>query len=202
MAASFSPANLPDKIRAFIALDLGEELRAAIDRWIGDLRGPRDGIGWVRAANLHLTLKFLGEAIDTTRLAGLVEALKQIAAATSSFGIRVHGAGVFPNPGRARILWIGLDSSELITIARRVEEICVRCGFAPERRSFAAHLTIGRLREPRQFEPLRPAFESAAGRDFGVIQAREIKLYRSVLSPAGAAYHTIATLPLAAPARG
>ena len=53
-------------MRCFIAIDIGDEIRAAL----GDLQQrlqngvdiKRSDVKWVRPGNIHLTLKFLGEA--------------------------------------------------------------------------------------------------------------------------------------------
>ena len=52
--------------RVFIAADISDELRRRAAAHIGDLRSryPQKGISWVRAENLHLTLRFLGETPD------------------------------------------------------------------------------------------------------------------------------------------
>ncbi|HUY18703.1 MAG TPA: RNA 2',3'-cyclic phosphodiesterase [Candidatus Binataceae bacterium] len=194
--------ELPARIRAFIALDVNDEVAGAVDRLTAELRTPHDAINWVGGARLHLTLRFLGDAVDSLRLPRLVEELEKIAATIAPFVVRLHGTGAFPGLDRPRVLWIGLESAALIALAGRVETAAVAAGFDPERRPFAPHLTIARVREPHRFRAVRSAFEGCADRDFGTIEARAMTLYRSRLAPEGSSYQALAACGFGAPLRG
>jgi 2'-5' RNA ligase len=194
--------ELPARIRAFIALDVNHEVAGAVDRLTAKLRTPHDAINWVRGEKLHLTLRFLGDAVDSQCLPRLVEGLAQVAAASAPFVIRLHGTGAFPGLERPRVLWIGLESAALIALAGQVETAAVAAGFDPERRPFAPHLTIARVREPHRFRALRSAFEGCADRDFGTIEARAMTLYRSQLAPEGSSYQALAAFNFGAIQRG
>src|SRR5216684_7312016 len=65
----------------------------ALARLIENMRGLADGIRWVRRTNLHLTLRFLGDAVDPRRLASFREKLIEIAAQTAPFVIDARGTG-------------------------------------------------------------------------------------------------------------
>ncbi|HTW86542.1 MAG TPA: RNA 2',3'-cyclic phosphodiesterase [Candidatus Binataceae bacterium] len=194
--------DLPARIRAFIALDMNVAVKDAIDKFTSELRTPRDAISWVRGDKLHLTLRFLGDAVDSRRLPQLAGELEEVAAAAAPFVIRLRGTGAFPNLDRPRVLWIGLESPELIGFAARVEAAAVAGGFDAEPRPYAPHLTIARVREPHRFRTLRPAFEQYASRDFGIVEARAMTLYRSRLAPEGATYEPLAAFGLGATLRG
>lgn len=194
--------DLPARIRAFIALDVNAEVADAIDKFTSELRSPRDAISWVRGDKLHLTLRFLGDAVDSRRLPRLVDGLEQVAAAAAPFAVRLRGTGAFPNLDRPRVLWIGLESLELIGLAGRVEAATVACGFDAERRPYSPHLTVARVREPHRFRALRPAFEQYANRDFGTVEARKMTLYRSRLAPEGSTYDPIAAFGFGAALQG
>ncbi len=194
--------DLPARIRAFIALDVNAEVAEAIDKLTSELRSPRDAISWVRGAKLHLTLRFLGDAVDSRHLPRLIDGLEKIAAATEPFVIRLRGTGAFPGLDRPRVLWIGLESPELGALADRVEAATVAGGFEAERRPYSPHLTIARVREPHRFRALRPAFEHYANHDFGSVEARAMTLYRSRLSPEGSTHHTIAAFSFGAAPQG
>src|SRR5260370_844634 len=122
-------ASIPERVRAFIALRLDAAVEDAIAGLSERLRAPQhdirqndipeDGIRWVRRANFHLTLFFLGPAVPRERLASISEALGAIAEATPPFEIVARGVGVFPNPVRPRVIWGGLDGDELAALARR-----------------------------------------------------------------------------------
>src|SRR5260370_1469398 len=145
-------ASIPERVRAFIALRLDAAVEDAIAGLIEGLRAPQndirqndipeDGIRWVRRANFHLTLFFLGPAVPRERLAPIADALGAIAEATTPFEIAARGVGVFPNPARPRVIWVGLDGDELAALAARVAEAAARMGLPPQRRPHSPRLTI------------------------------------------------------------
>ncbi len=184
-------------MRAFVALRISPETGTALGEFIDELRAIADGIGWVRISNLHMTLRFLGDAVDSRKLAPLGEALAAVAAKTAPFTIVTRGTGAFPDLARPRVIWVGLVSDELVPLAERVEATAVECGFQPERRPYSPHLTIGRVRSLRGWRAARQALEDAAAREFGVSHIETITLYRSILGPDGPTYEDLATFRLA-----
>src|SRR3989304_8243289 len=148
-----------ERIRSFVAILLSEEVREAVASLIESLRPLGRSVAWVKSENLHLTLKFLGnqsqEQLSRTK-DGLVEATAGVA----SFELSLVGLGGFPDLRRPRVLWVGAsDGAEAaIILAQKVEESLHRRGLPREERPFSSHLTIGRLKDPRGFEPLRSAF--------------------------------------------
>ena len=97
-------------MRLFVALDIAEAVRAAIESLIGELKPLDDSWKWVRAANLHVTLKFLGE-VAPDNLAKIVEALRT-APTHGPVALKFHGLGFFPNERRPRVLWVGMDAPQ------------------------------------------------------------------------------------------
>jgi len=49
------------KIRTFIAVELPDNLKREADKLIVGLKPFAEGVRWVKAANLHFTLRFLGD---------------------------------------------------------------------------------------------------------------------------------------------
>ncbi len=139
--------ELAPKIRAFVAVRLGAETEHALDGLIDELRAPGDGISWARRANLHLTLRFLGAAVDSSLIAPLIERLNAIARARAPFSVAARGIGAFPNLAHPRVIWAGLEAEELLALASCVETAAVESGFEAERRPYSPHLTIGRVRD-------------------------------------------------------
>ncbi|MGH7933480.1 MAG: RNA 2',3'-cyclic phosphodiesterase [Candidatus Binataceae bacterium] len=184
--------ELPPKVRAFVALRMSREVEGALAAFIGTLRPQGGGIRWVRPGNLHLTLRFLGGAVETRMLAPLSVALAAIAAATAPFALSVAGTGAFPDQQRPRVGWAGLAAAELAPLAVRVEAAAVRCGFAPARRSYSPHLTIGRVRDLRGWPAARRTLSEAMKRDFGTCLIDMMILYRSILEAQAARYEELA----------
>lgn len=194
-------APFPDRVRAFVALRMSAEVEDALAEFVETLRASSSGVRWVRRANLHLTLRFLGDRVAAEQLEQVHQALKEIAARTAPFVIGVRGTGTFPNSERPQVVWVGLASSELVDLAGRVEAAAVRCGLAPERRPFSPHLTIGRVRHRHGWAAVRGALNDAATRDFGATRADSIVLYRSVLGPETSTYSELARYALSGAAQ-
>jgi len=146
---------------------------------LGDIERPKDqGVKWVPRQNLHLTLRFLGDAdadAVVARLSGI-----ELPAATVTLG------PAFDLLTERSLLVPAAGLDELAEVVRRALH---GLGTEPERRRFLGHLTVARL--ARGARPAR-----SAGRRFdATFEVTEIALVASTLQPTGAEYETIATWP-------
>ncbi|MYA33058.1 MAG: RNA 2',3'-cyclic phosphodiesterase [Gemmatimonadales bacterium] len=185
----------PDvRSRLFAAVLLPAAIRADLRRAGRELRAL-EGVRPVRAEQLHLTLRFIGE-VDR----GLETPLaREIAAATAelpTFPIRLRAAGVFPSYRRARVLWVGVEEAPaLLALQRAVEGAVVRAGVAPDPRPFRPHVTVGRIRRPPP--PVGLAGAIARVRFEATVAVRCVSLMRSELLPRGARHTEVAACRLA-----
>jgi 2'-5' RNA ligase len=188
-------------LRAFIAIEIPEEIKKEI---AGQTAGFRRLVGssvrWVTPENIHLTLKFLGE-ISSSNIDLLTQTLKTEAGRHAAFDIRVGNVGAFPNPRRARVLWIGLDTPPaLVRLQHGIEAATSRLGYPADDKAFSAHLTIGRVREhipSVDAQSLRNALENTNPGILGTFTAKFIHLFRSDLQPGGPLYTCLFTAALA-----
>jgi RNA 2',3'-cyclic 3'-phosphodiesterase len=187
-------------IRAFLALEISPSLQKNITGHSAALkRALSNNIRWVATENIHLTLKFLGDT-SSASLQDLTHALTAIIAQQQPFDISVGGFGVFPNPKRPRILWIGIQAPpDLERLSRAIEATCVRLGYPPEEKHFNPHLTIGRLRDGADQSALLPVLQEIEIRPLGSMTVSNITLFRSDLRPQGPLYTPLSHLPLAQP---
>ncbi|MGH7865901.1 MAG: RNA 2',3'-cyclic phosphodiesterase [Candidatus Binataceae bacterium] len=190
--------NLATPVRAFLALKLGDQIESAIADFIDELRTPRDAVRWVPRRNLHLTVKFLGDAIAPARLALLARSVAALANETPPLHLAVAGAGAFPNWSRPRAVWVVSDGDGLATLAARVESAAVQCGFPRQERTWSPHLTIGRVRDPRSFKAIRAALDRESHRRFGAARVDSITLFRSTLGASAPIYEQLASFPFPA----
>lgn len=181
-------------IRAFVAVVPGDAVREAVTAVVDRLRPLGPSVAWVPAANLHVTLQFLGNQPEE-RLAAATEALHAAAAVTAPFEVTLHGIGAFPGLERPRILWVGLalGALEVRALQERVAVALAREGFPREDRAWHPHLTIGRVYDERRWRreagpALRQALAQAAATGFGTARVAEVALMQSDLSPRGARY--------------
>jgi 2'-5' RNA ligase len=181
-------------IRAFFAVDLGAAARAAAAELQQVLRrGPGgDGVRWVLAEGLHVTLRFLGD-VEPARLSRLVDAVRSEVSTRSPFELHLCGLAGLPGSRHPRVVVLEVAPAEpLEGLAAAVERGAVAAGFEPETRPFRAHLTLGRVRVRYALPPegRRPA---PAPSPFAV---EEAVLYRSRLGPGGSRYTPLERLAL------
>lgn len=143
--------NGAESLRAFVAVPLSEEVRAAaleLQRRVREEWG--EDVKWVEGANLHVTLKFLGQ-VEVGKMREVEEALERVAGDFAPFQVRTGGLGTFPSPGRIRVVWYGLREGEekAAALGHAVEESLRGLGFEAEER-FHAHITLGRVRRGRE----------------------------------------------------
>ena len=184
-------------IRAFLAVDLPEEFRQEAAAFGQELKGSGADVKWVEAANLHLTLKFLG-GISEEQVPSLSGALKQACAGLSPFILTLEGIGAFPGTTRPRVIWIGVSEGKekLIGLAKAVEEACGGLGFPAEERPFSPHLTIGRTRSQKGIARLVKQLQLAEFKGKTPAPVDRLTLFWSTLSPRGPTYTKLAEIPL------
>lgn len=189
-------------MRLFVALELPPEVRQAASLVTSQLKRSGADVKWVAAENLHLTLKFLGEA-EPGLLDDIRQSLDVVLRGRASQELELRGCGAFPSPQRPQVVWLGLAGqvADLAALAADIEAACQPLGFAPEGRPFQAHLTLGRLRRGRgpspSARPLAQALASLAGYVGPEFQARQVALMESTLTPRGPIYRPLEVWELA-----
>lgn len=109
---------------------------------------PREGMPWIDPSQWHLTLAFM-PAVPQAREDELVEHLHTAAARVAPFDVQLGGAGCFPDPSRAKVLWLGVDAAageslaRLATGARAAANVS---GATPDGKAFVPHLSLARLK--------------------------------------------------------
>ena len=179
-------------LRAFVALDIGEEVRSALDRLQHELKKSGARVGWVAPARIHLTLVFLGD-VFSAQVDGIVSGLDSAAAECSPFDFEVAGAGAFGPPASPRVVWAGVEESSgaLAALQSNVAKAVSALGFRIEARPFHPHLTLGRVRDRRGAADLTSRLESFRNLRCGGVEVRRLLLMRSLLSPQGAEYRVV-----------
>jgi len=182
-------------MRLFVGLAPSAAALDDLDAACAPLRLGRGDLRWTSRELWHVTLAFLGE-VSEDRLAGLLPRLERAARRHLAFGLRLAGAGAFPAPGRANVLWGGLsgDRKALGDLAMSVAA-GARRGGAPspdEGRRYRPHVTLARCRVPAD---VRTIVAELSGYQGPVWTAGEIHLIRSTLG-GEVRYETLAVWPL------
>ena len=188
----FVGVELDDRIKA-AAGDVAERLRQRLQR-----AAPALSARWIAAENLHITLWFIGEVADQ-RAESIAEALRERPFVTPAFDLALARCGAFPPSGPPRVLWIGANrgAQEMAALYEAVGQRLGPLGFLPEKRGYTAHLTIARVKDAGRgtTRDVRQALADLPA-DCGHSRIGAVTLFRSRLSPKGAAYEPLLRVPL------
>jgi 2'-5' RNA ligase len=173
-------------LRLFVACDLPDETRLAVEEWQRRSLQGQDGVRLNQA--LHITLAFLGD-VDAAQVPALREALSRVrvrpcaVAVAEPIFLPVRGAK------RAVALTLVDRDGELARLQAVAALALAGTGlFEPPGRPWLPHLTVARLRRPGQPFPLQNV--NIAG--FCVVR---VVLYSSLLERAGAVHTPLAVFP-------
>ncbi|MGB8987257.1 MAG: RNA 2',3'-cyclic phosphodiesterase [Candidatus Sulfotelmatobacter sp.] len=193
-------------MRLFVALDIDDNIRNRIARFLDGIRGLAPDARWVRPESLHVTLKFIGEQSET-QVEAIKRTLKEIDA--EHFELNFRGYGFFPSARAPRVFWVGIDEdAKLTSLAASVDSKLIELNIQEEQHAYNAHLTLGRIggsasprreksdRPNRNFQHLQKKLSALPTPEFGTMTAREFFLYQSLLSPSGSKYTKLAGFSL------
>jgi 2'-5' RNA ligase len=180
-------------MRLFIALDLPIAVVQTLEHLLDTLR-PTARISWVQPANMHITLKFIGE-FPEERIPELTSALDRIAK-PGAIPLAVRELGFFPNPRSPRVFWVGVDAPGLSELAAEIDRTTSKFGVETEKRAFSPHLTLARIKDRLNLKPLEDAIAALPSRDFGKFEVKSSYVYLSQLRPTGALYTKLAEFSL------
>lgn len=181
-------------IRTFIAIEIPKTIISKIRELQEGIKAYAFKIRWVRAENIHLTLKFLGD-VEEVKINEIAKAVFKTVEGYSPISLQARGIGVFPGVKRPRVLWVGLTGQleALVRLQKTLDENLMALGFSREERPFKGHLTMGRIKDKvdvKKFGDALMAFRSFESETF---TAGQVILYKSELKPSGAVYTELAS---------
>lgn len=169
-------------MRMFIALPLPEEAKDDLSTFLEprqDAARQAHGLRWTLPEQWHLTLAFLPEVADR-HTDELLERLERATSRRRPLDLRLAGAGAFPNPARAKVLWTGVEheGEELMRLAGGARAAGAKSGIEVGGGRYHAHLTLARLSAPSEVTHWLRVLDSYAGPSW---QAQEVQLIASYL---------------------
>lgn len=136
-------------MRLFVALNLPDHVRESLAEHIAPRRQVPEGPRWSDPEHWHITLGFM-PSVEDWRLDGLLERLSDVAERHHPVDLALRGAGAFPGPEDAKVLWVGVHDGveELAHLAQGMRGACNDAGAEPTGGRFRAHITVGRFGRP------------------------------------------------------
>jgi 2'-5' RNA ligase len=184
-------------MRLFVAIEIPEDIKKLLAEVQEQIKDSGVDAGWTRSEGIHLTLKFLGD-VPEANVPEIMTALSHATKETTGLRLELVGAGAFPNPKNARVVWIGVsgETDKLTRIQVAVEETMVALGFKREDRSFSPHLTLGRIKFIRSRDKWLKALDGIKDVKLSGFDVRTVSLMKSELKPSGAVYTEIGKVEL------
>ena len=189
-------------MRVFIAIDIDEVVRQDLGDLQAELQGKvdikRGDAKWVNPENIHLTLKFIGEAKDP-QVVDICNVAKEVACRHEKFDIECEKVGHFGGKS-ARVLWVGAGENcpQLLELQKNLEKRLADIGWPKENRKYAAHLTLCRVRNSRAGVKLARLAGEYSDFKLGTIIAEAVTVFQSELTPSGPIYTVLGNYELAA----
>ncbi|HSQ92142.1 MAG TPA: RNA 2',3'-cyclic phosphodiesterase [Nitrospiraceae bacterium] len=191
-------------IRAFLAVELSQELRAELATIQQELKRNIEPemkqnmrISWAQPASIHLTIKFLGD-MDEQVIDPLLVAVEQAIGNQTAVNVPLERIGVFPRPQNPRVLWVGpsenwergAEAQRVVGIHDAVEHACEGLGFLRETKPFSPHLTFARIRAGERHIGAALAQGGVLDRPLSLdsLAVESVVLMKSELRPTGSVY--------------
>jgi len=174
-------------MRSFLAIKVHPN--AAIEDYFTRMKGTKGHFKPVRLDQLHLTLKFFGE-VDEGKLEEIRDVIMKTTEEVEAFSFELFGCGAFPNENYLKVLWLGARSEEpLVELGNDLQKAFSGIGFKRDR--FSPHLTLFRVKSPRNKKQIQDVMGEHKETSFGTVDVKELLLMKSELTPQGPIYTVI-----------
>ncbi|MBQ6138692.1 MAG: RNA 2',3'-cyclic phosphodiesterase [Methanobrevibacter sp.] len=182
-------------VRSFLAIELKEDLVPKILDVQKEFKKTNANIKYVPSENMHFTLKFFGN-IDEDMIDDISDSVEKVIKNYSSFDLNIKNCGCFPNKNVIKVLWLGLEEgSPIKSLQKDLDMEFKKLGFKKER-NFISHLTIGRVKSPKNKKEIKSTIEELENIEIGQMIVYKICLKKSTLTPQGPIYEDIKVFEL------
>jgi 2'-5' RNA ligase len=178
-----------ETMRAFIAVDIGDEIRGKLDELQRKLKKVHANVRWIHPRSMHLTLAFLGD-VPMEQIGMIKAVLDHTCRELPAFDIAAFGTGFFGKPKCPRVVWAGIaDCPPLMKLQNRIVQGLHGTGIKYDHKPFSPHLTLGRVKGiDHPIGPLLEKIEKYHEANLGCTRIAAVELIRSELKPHGAEY--------------
>lgn len=176
-------------MRLFTAIELPSEVKRDLELLAGGIPGAR----WQDTGQMHLTLRFIGQA-DDALAADIQGALGQVRGHPLEISLR--GMESFGSARQPRVLAVGVETNHgLMALQQSIESSLVRAGVPAESRKYRPHVTLARLKKA-PVARVAAFLQTHANYACEPFSAAAFTLFSSRLSHQGAEYRAEALYPL------
>ena len=175
--------------RLFIALDLPSKIKQQL------LQLPRaySGARWQTAAQMHITLVFIGD-LDNSRKPQLLETLSEITA--EPLNLALKGVDYFGSHRYPRVLFANVEKNPALEkLQKQLYKAVAAMDIELERKKYIPHVTLARL-DRTPYGSVGQFLEAEALFKTDNFSAAQFHLYSSKQSRAGSEYRIEASFPL------
>ncbi|MFW6287174.1 MAG: RNA 2',3'-cyclic phosphodiesterase [bacterium] len=186
-------------MRLFIAINLTDEIKDDINNQLIDLKRELStfSLKWVKAENMHITLKFLGD-VSEDKLKILYNKMDQAAEIIKQQSVKTGEIAAFPHLGYPRILYLGLQerNEELIKLHSLLEDSLQSAGFKHDKNTYTPHITLARTKRSTDMKKLSYRLKTYLQGEHKKIPTKSINiekifLMKSILRKEGPIYQEI-----------
>ena len=110
--------------------------------------------------------------------------------------MHIRGVGFFPNPHSPRVFWCGIEAPGLEELAADTDRATAALGIESEKRAFSPHLTLARIKERLDLQPLREKIAALPSLEFGSFHGQQLLSLPQQTRPKGSVYTKLAEFPL------
>ncbi|MDK2745449.1 MAG: RNA 2',3'-cyclic phosphodiesterase [Nitrospira sp.] len=191
-------------IRAFLAVEIDDEVRAGLSHVQQDLKrrlsphlSKAIRVTWGQPNSFHLTIRFLGDT-DEQLLGQMRDAMAIVRQSHPTIQIPLDQLQAFPNVRQPRVLWVGPSeqwqqsgaATQLTAFHQAIESCCRSFGFAPDDKPFTPHLTLARIKAGERQVGQFLAQSGVCDRplSLGGITVGALVMIKSELRPTGSVY--------------
>ena len=175
--------------RLFIGLRPPEPVREALLAAMDGIENAR----WQSDAQLHLTLRFVGE-VSPPGANELAEALRSVRLAP--FTVTIDGVGHFERKEKANAVWARVSPGDpLVTLKKKIDRLCRELDHEDDHRRFLPHITLARLNSGSG--PIGRFLARHADLQVPPFTADRFVLFESRMGRGGSHYEPVADFPLA-----
>lgn len=184
-------------MRIFIGIKLDDRVHEEIESFLKPFKKISSPLRWVKPANVHLTLKFIGE-VSEEKYSQIDRRLSEVEFNTDPFALQLSGCGKFGKDDSLNIFWVGIaPSAPLTEIFNKIETALAKIGIEKEKRPFTPHLTVGRNKKTFNFKSFSGLIEENSHRPVSQLTVSHVQVFKSQLRPEGPIYSILKEIPLA-----